>query len=319
MPLDSPTTAELVMAAIEAVVANGASAEPAMVAAFLDTTLARATAALNMAVELELLTQNGNAYEATSPLCRYTLNAEQRAAVLRVVLEAYEPFNKFRERLVSTADVALAARQTKTLCALIADRDEVRDTLLSLGTYSHALVTEGAGNYQLEVGALGNHLQVLSATCTELMAAEGRIRAQLGPAAEQVLANLRDNVIVPLADALVRANNRDGPGAVQQAGNAVEAHIDALATRRGVVLGNATGIISKLQKFETPTRQLPAKLIHVGMYLGSVRNAADHGPDPHIANARWRIRDATGLEYVYVACSFIAATIAFERNDPAEI
>ncbi len=41
MPLASPTTAEQVMAAIEAVVANGASAEAAMVAAFLDTTPVR--------------------------------------------------------------------------------------------------------------------------------------------------------------------------------------------------------------------------------------------------------------------------------------
>jgi hypothetical protein len=319
MPLASPTTAEQVMAAIEAVVANGASAAPDMVAAFLDTTPIRATAALDMAVELGLLTKHANIYKATNPLCRYTLNGDQKAAVLRVVLEAYQAFNKFRERLVSTADVSVAAKQTKTLCALTADRDEIRDTLLSLGTYSHALVTEGAGNYQLEVGSLANHLQVLSAACTELMAAEGRIRAQLGPAAEQVLRDQRDNVIVPLADALVRANNRDAPGAVQQAGNAVEAHIDALAVRKGVVLAGAKGIISKLQKFENPTRQLPAKLVQVGAYLGSIRNAADHGTDPHIGNTRWKIRGATGLEYVYVACSFIAATIAFERGDPAEI
>ncbi|MBZ5706636.1 MAG: hypothetical protein LAN63_14900 [Acidobacteriia bacterium] len=319
MPLAAPTTAEQVMAAIEAVVANGATAEADMVAAFLDSTPVRATAALDMAVELGLLTKHANTYKATNPLCRYTLNADQKAAVLRVALEAYQPFNKFRERLVSTADVSVAAKQTKTLCGLTADRDEVRDTLLSLGTYGHALVTEGAGNYQLEVGSLANHLQVLAAACTELMAAEGRIRAQLGPAAEQVLRDQRDNVIVPLANALVKANNRDGPGAVQQAGNAVEAHIDALAVRKVVVLTGAKGIISKLQKFENPTRQLPAKLVQVGTYLGSIRNAADHGTDPHIGNTRWKIRDATGLEYVYVACSFIAATIAFERGDPAEI
>ena len=307
------------MAAIEAVVANGASADADLVAAFLDTTPVRATAALDMAVELGLLTKHGNAYKATSPLCRYTLNGDQKAAVLRVALEAYVPFNRFRDRLVSTADVSVAAKQTKILCGLAADRDEVRDTLLSLGTYSHALVTEGAGNYQLEVGAHANHLQVLSAACTELMAAEGRIRAQLGPAAEQVLRDQRDNVIVPLADALVRANNRDGPGAVQQAGNAVEAHIDALAGRMTVPLAGSTSIIGKLQKFEGPTRRLPAKLVHVGSYLGSIRNAADHALDSHIGNTRWKIRDATGLEYVYVACSFIAATVAFERGDPAEI
>jgi hypothetical protein len=319
MPLASPTTAEQVMAAVEAVVANGADASADLIAAFLDTTPVRATAALDMAVELNLLSKHAALYRISSPLCRYTLNPEQKAAVLRVALEAYHPFNKFRERLVSTADVSLAAKQTKTLCGLDADRDGVRDTLVSFGTYSHALITAGAGNYQLEVGSHANHLQVLSAACSELMAAEGRIRTQIGPEAENVLAAHRDNVIVPLADALMRASNKDAPGAVQQAGNAVEAHIDALAARRGVVLTGATGIMSKLQKFENPVRHLPAKLVQVGTYLGSVRNAADHGGDAHISGARWRIRNATGLEYVYVACSFIAATIAFERGDPPEI
>jgi len=272
-----------------------------------------------MAVELRLLAKNKDVYDCASPLCRYTLNSEQKAAVLRVVLEDYPPFNKFRERLVATADVSVAAQQTKVLFTLSAHRDEVRDTLVSLGTYSHAIVTEGGGNYQLEVGSLANHLQVLSAACTELIASEGRVRTQLGPAAENVLVAQRDTVIVPLADALVRANNRDGSGAVQQAGNAVEAHIDAMAARMGVPLTGATGIMRKLQKFEAPARRLPAKLVHVGSYLGSVRNAADHGTDADIGGNRWRVRDATGLEYVYVACSFIAATIAIERGDPAEI
>jgi hypothetical protein len=60
-------------------------------------------------------------------------------------------------------------------------------------------------------------------------------------------------------------------------------------------------------------------LIHIGSYLGAIRNAADHGPDPDITNQPWQIRDATGLEYVFVACSFISATIGIERNQPPEI
>jgi hypothetical protein len=318
MPIASPTT-EQVIAAVEAVVANGGKGTGDLVTAFLDTALPRATAALDMGVELGLLVRNKDVYECVSPLCRYTLNPEQKAAVLRVVLEAYPPFNKFRERLVATADVSVAAQQTKALFTLTAHRDEIRDTLVSLGTYSRAIVTEGAGNYQLEVGSLANHLQVLSEACTEMVASEARVRTQLGPGAEHLLAAQRDNIVVPLADALIRANNRDGSGAVQQAGNAVEAHIDSMAVRMGIPLAGATGIMRKLQRFETPPRHLPAKLVHVGSYLGSVRNAADHGGDPDIGGNRWRIRDATGLEYVYVACSFISATIAIERGDPAEI
>jgi hypothetical protein len=319
MPLASPTTAEHVMATVEAVVVTGGSATVDLVAEFLETTVPRATAALDLALELGLLARNGPHYAPASPLCRFTAVPDQKAAVLRIVIENYRPFTVFREKLLATADISLAARHTKTVCNLTAHRDEVKDTMISLGTYARALVTEGGGNYQLEAEPLANALQTVAVACADIVAAEGRIRSQLGPAAEAQLAPHRDTVIVPLADALVRAKNRDGAGAVQAAGNAVEAHIDALAARMTVPLGNATGIISKLNRFSTPPRRLPSKLIQVGNYLGAIRNAADHGTDVDINDTAWQIRDATALEYVYVACSFIAATVAFERNDPAEI
>jgi hypothetical protein len=319
MPLASPTTAEHVMGAVEGVVANGGEAELDLVADFLQTTPARATAALDLTVDLGLLSLQAGTYKIASPLCRFTSIPDQKAAVLRIVIEAYRPFVVFRERLVSTSDVTLASTQTKSLCALPAHRDEVRDTLISLGTYARALVTEGGGSYQLETGAAVNMLQILAAACTELTAAEARIRSQLGPVAEASLASLRDTVILPLADALLRAKTRDGSGAIQAAGNAVEAHIDALAGRMGVSLAGASGIMSKLSKFGGNPRRLPMKLVHIGSYLGAVRNAADHGTDADINNSAWQIRDATAIEYVYVACSFIAASIGIERNDPAEI
>jgi hypothetical protein len=320
MPLASPSTAEHVMTAVESVVVNGGTTTAVLTAEFLETTPARATAALELAVELGLLVPNGNnGYGAASPLCRFTAVPDQKAAVLRIVIESYRPFTVFRERLVATTDITLAARQTKTVCGLTAHHDEVRDTLISLGTYARAIVTEGGGNYQLEGAPLTNNLQVVALGCTDVVTAEARIRSQIGPVAEVVLEQHRQTVIIPLADALLRARNRDGPGAVQAAGNAVEAHIDAMAMRMTVQLGTATGIISKLNKFVAPTRRLPNKLIQVGTYLGAIRNAADHGTDPDINNAAWAVRDATALEYVFVACSFIAATVGIERSDPPEI
>jgi hypothetical protein len=306
------------MGAVEVVVANGGEAPADLVAEFLETTQSRATAALDLAVDLGLLSSQAAVYKAASPLCRFTLTPDQKAAVLRIVIEAYRPFVIFRERLLSTSDVTLASKQTKTLCSLPAHTDEVRDTLVSLGTYAHALVTEGGGNYQLEAGPADNSLQVLAVACTDMASAETRIRSQLGPAAETALTQLRDTVILPLRDALLRAKNRDGSGAIQAAGNAVEAHIDALAARMSVSLVGASGIISKLAKFN-PNRRLPRKLVQVGEYLGSIRNAADHGTDSDINNSAWQIRDSTAIEYVFVACSFIASTISIERNDPPEI
>src|SRR5260370_4904242 len=172
MPLASPTTAEHVMAAVEAVVANGGAATVQIVAEFIETVPARATAALNLAIELGLIEQQGVVYKVIGPLCRFTSVAEQKAAVLRIVVEAYKPFLVFRERLVATSDISQAAKQTKIVCRLTADRDEVRDTLISLGTYSHALVTSAGGSYRLEVGALDNVLQTVAAACTDMMAAE---------------------------------------------------------------------------------------------------------------------------------------------------
>lgn len=306
------------MAAIEALVVNGGPATIQTIAEFLETTQPLATAAIDMAIELGVVNQNGNNYETASPFCRFTAIPEQKAALLRILIESYRPFVIFRERLLATADLSRAAQATKVICNLPAHRDIVKETLISLGTYSRALVTEGGGNYQLEAQSLVNALQVIASACSDMTTAEGRIRSQLGPPAEAALAQHRDTVIVPLADALMRANNRDAPGAVQAAGNAVESHITAMAARLNVALAGANGIIEKLNRFANP-RRLPRKLVQVGTYLGGIRNAADHGPDPDINNGSWQIRDATGLEYVFVACSFIAATLAIERGDPAEI
>jgi hypothetical protein len=179
MPLASPTTAEHLMGAVEAVVANGGEASVDLVAEFLETTESRAMAALALSVDLGLLALEGGSFKTASPLCRFTSIPDQKAAVLRIVIESYRPFVVFRERLLSNPDVALASRQTKTLCGLPAHRDEVRDTLISLGTYAHALVTEGGGNYQLETDSADNMLQILTAACTDMAAAETRIRNQL--------------------------------------------------------------------------------------------------------------------------------------------
>ena len=320
MPLASQTTAEHVIGAVEAIVVNGRPTSLTMIAEFLGTVPNNATAALEMAIELGLVSQDGNNdYVINSPLCRFTAIPEQKAAVLRILIESYRTFTVFRERLVATADLNAAAQATRTICTLPAHRDIVKETLISLGTFSRALIHEGGGNYQLDATSLVNALQVIASACKDMTIAEGRIRDQLGPLAQTVLAAQRDAVIVPLADALIRANNRDGSGAVQQAGNAVESHIAAMATRMGVNIAGANGIIEKLNRFAANPRRLPRYLIHVGSYLGAIRNAADHGPDADINNQPWEIRDATGLEYVFVACSFIAATIGIERNQPPEI
>src|SRR5579863_2797361 len=106
MPLSSQTTGDYVMGSVEAVVVNGKPTPLAMITEFLGTTTNNATAALEMAEELGLLSKGtNNEYITNSPLCRFTAMPEQKAAVLRILIESYQPFTVFRERLLATADL----------------------------------------------------------------------------------------------------------------------------------------------------------------------------------------------------------------------
>lgn len=243
-------------------------------------------------------------------------SAPPKIAALRVALESYEPFVLFRTRLKSTDFPSEAARQTRAVLDLNEHRDIIKDTLISLGTYSHALDTEGGGLFVPADDAIENRLLALAQACGDVMAAEARIRVQMGDAAADRVA--RNEVFLPLANALLRAASGDARGAVLLSGNAVESYLEALAARLGTVnVAGAAGINAKLDRFSA-VNALPRKLIAVGKYLGHVRNAADHGIDPDV-NASWTIQESTGMEFVYVACSFISSVTARENGQAPRI
>jgi hypothetical protein len=312
----SPATAEQVIAAVEAILVHRNSADPPFVASFLDVPLDQAEAGLHLAVDMGFLAVANGKFSVRSPLCEFvaTPTERQKAAVLRIVMESYEPFVTFRQRLTVTT-ASEAARETKVLLDLDAHREEIKDTLISLGTYSGALVTEGGGHYRLESEESPNPLEVLAVASADMAAAEERVRTQLGADASGLAS--RDEVIIPLAEALLKARDGDARGAVMSAGNAVESSLTELAARQGVSLAGAPGINAKLDKFDQ-AGNLPKKLVFMGKYLGHVRNAADHGVDASVG-ASWSIRAATGIEYVFVAMSFIACTRSRELENAPEI
>jgi hypothetical protein len=231
------------------------------------------------------------------------------------VLEDYPPFLQFRERLLATADASTASRQVKQLLDLTPHQDDVKETLLSLGQYSQALVAEGGGAYRPREDAATYALLELAKGCESDAAAEQMIRLRLGPRAIERIS--REDVVVPLATAAQRAKAGDGRGAVVSAGNAVESYLDAYATRVGVSVAGKHGLNAKADELAQNNR-LPKKLLNVSKYLGHVRNAADHGIDAEVA-APWNIRPNTGLEYVFVACSFVAALNERELGGAVEL
>jgi len=312
----SSATAEQVVSAVEAVYVNNKSTPPEFVAEFSDLPKAQAEAALKLAADMGLLSQSSGEFTVASPLCKFLSipKEEQRAVFMRIVLESYEPFLKFIERFDVTSLASTAAQQTKVILDLDSHREEIKDTLISLGTYSHTLVSEGGGRYRPETTP-ENLLDVIAQACKDIDESQARIRQLLDNDAVAIIS--REEVLIPLADALVRASSRDPEGAVLSAGNSVESYLDGLASRMQVNISGATGINAKLEKLRTAGK-LPKKLFNAGKYLGHIRNAADHGIDNDIS-ASWRIREDTGLNYVYVACSFIAAITALEKSRPPEI
>lgn len=307
----SPATAEQLVSAVEAVFVNTPnSVNAGFVADFADIPVAQADSALQLASQVGFLADTGNGYVVSSPLCRLlvTPNDVHRASALRIALETFDPFLVFRQRLIATDSVTEAARQAKMLLDLDGHRDSIKDTLISMGTYSRALTATGGGRYATSDTVYENPLHEMARACADQTAAESRIREQIGDYTDNRLH--RQEVVIRLADALLCARNHDSRGAVVRAGNAIESYLASLGNRMGANLQGAHGINSKLDRLQQ-SNSLPRKIINVGKYLGHIRNAADHGVDPDI-NASWEIRESTGLEYVFVACSFISSTLEHE-------
>lgn len=313
----SHTTAEQAVQVVEAVHIMR-SVERNAVEDFCDLSSAQASNALELAVDIGLIRENQGFYASASPLVRFISVPEekQKAALLRVALESYEPFCIFRERLIATGSADTAAQQTKTLLDLDAHREEIKDTLISLGTYTNALSAQGGGKYTATSRELSNQLSELAASCNDLAAAEARIRSQIGAYSDDLDLN---EVIRPLASALLKATARQTSQAVNEAATAIESFLARLAQRMSVSLTGSNGISQKLDKFRQ-NNDLPKKLVESGKYLAQIRNAADHGldVDPDVGSV-WVIQESTAIEYVFVACSFIRACGAREKNTGFQI
>jgi len=306
------STAELVVQTVDAVQANG-KATVDLVAQFCSLSRAQAENALDLATDLGLLKESGTEFESSNPFVRFiaTPDETKKAALLRIILESYQPFVIFRERLIATDSVDTAATQTKSMLDLDAHREEIKDTLISLGTYSSALIGQGGARYTAAPTNLDNPLASVAGAANDEASAEQIIRAQFGEKANNLD---REEIIIPLAGALLKAKSGNASGAVWDAARAVESFLARFAGRVGVSLAGASGISEKLDKFRGGNH-LPKKIVEAAKYLGHVRNAANHGVDvdPDVG-AVWHIQRTTGLCYVFVTCAFINAVLERETG-----
>lgn len=304
-------TAEQVVIVSEAVVSLSGG-DTATIAAFTDLPPATADNALNLASDMGLLSKNAGNFTMASTLCRLlrTPQDREKAAILRVTIESYEPFLVFREEHEATDNVTDAAQRTKVKLDLDCHREQVKETLLSLATYSGAL-TAGQGNtYERDARGLTALLDELAAGSLEVAEATLTIREELGDAAALVD---YDQVILPLVAGLRHAAASSGREAVLQAGIAVENFLTAVATDHATSITGANGINAKMDRLQQ-AGHYPPKLLNVCKYVGHVRNAADHGADADIG-APWNISAQTGRNYVFVAINLIRAMLAHRAGN----
>lgn len=308
-------TAEQVVIVSEAIVALRGGDAPA-VASFTDLPQATVESALKLATDLGLLAQNVDQFSVASTLCKLLRTPQdgEKAAVLRVTIESYEPFLIFREELEATNNVTNAAQRTKTKLDLDCHREQVKETILSLATYAGALNAGQGNTYERDARGLTALLDELAAGSREVAEAIHTVRQELGPDAANAVDH--DQVIVPLAAGLRHAAGGNGREAVLQAGIAVESFLTAVAAHHGTDIANANGINAKMDRL-VQAGHYPAKLQNVCKYIGHLRNAADHGVDADIG-ATWDITAQTGRNYIFVATSFIRSMIG-RRSGNSEI
>jgi hypothetical protein len=299
-------TAEQVVIVSEAIASLGAAAA-GQVGEFTDLPEETAQSALRLAVDLGLLSFDGASFSQASPLCRLlrTPHDKEKSAVLRIVLEQYDPFIVFREEYEATKNATESAHRTKTKLSLEAHRENIKETLLGLATYTGAMSASRAGEYERDTRGVTLLLDELAAGSREVGEATLTIRSQLGSAAEIVD---QVQVIEPFVAGLRHAAAGNGREAVLQAGIAVENFLVERASFHTVSIAGANGINAKMDKLCAASKY-SKKLLNVGKYVGHVRNAADHGADEEIG-APWAISPESGRNYVFVAAALVRAMVA---------
>jgi hypothetical protein len=309
------TTAENVIAATDAALQKPEGVDEALVTVFLNTTPSNARDTLQMAKELSLLKEEQPGLfvpDAKCGLYLCTAERESKAAILRYILEQYEPYRTFKARLELTGVVGEAANQTKALHNIGAHHGVISATFIDLGTYTRSLISEGGGLYKPRNDNPKTYLQFLDAVIQDRETATLQVSNRLG---QQTVSWIdRQSVLENLITAYQRAAvaEQDPRSPIVHAANAVESFLSQLAAHHAVNVTGANGINAKADRLAS-AHHLLSKHSFMVKYLGHIRNAADHGVDSEIGT-QWDVSPKTAVEYVHVAQSVISAIVAQINN-----
>jgi hypothetical protein len=312
------TTADDIVSVVDSVNAMGGAASLDFVLKFTGiATQSQAINALDMAKDMSLLHFDSahGTYSTSSPLARLLATAtedNQKAALMRIALEQYLPFETFKARCAITQNIDAACSQIKAIHALSSNERDIKNTIVSMATYAKILKREGASTYSFFPEESNDYLLHIDELLEEKMVSDLLLRQHLGESV-YLFADY-ENVIRPLLDAASKSKSMpiDTKAVILYAGNAFESFLNQFAQSKGVSLVGKSGIISKLTAF--PANDISKKHRGIIEFIGQIRNAADHGGDVNEGNMTWAVTRETALVYPVVVASAIKNVLQRENG-----
>ncbi|PHV69943.1 hypothetical protein CS063_13245 [Sporanaerobium hydrogeniformans] len=310
------TTAEDIVGVVDAVLAKNENCDILFIHEFADISEVQAKNALDMAIELNLITIDNNTmrYSSNSLLARLLVSArnnQHKATIMRFILEQYKPFITFKARYNFSQSIDLASKQVKHLYTMTSSYKDIKNTLTNIATYAKAMLSDGASQYIFNDDSV-SYIEILDVVLKSKANDDYALRTLLG---EEVYNFVdEEKVYAPLSDAFGKIQNElsDGKTIILYAGNAFESFLKQIADKHQISLTGKNGIIQKSSALSSVISKK-----HRGMidYIGQVRNAADHGADVDEGGGVWEISEETSRVFPTIIATIIKDIVLREKGN----
>ena len=298
--------AEDIVGVVDAILAKPIECVVEFISEFADISSTQTHNALHMAMQFGLIARDETTgyYSSKSFLARLIVtsrNDNHKAAIMRLVLEQYEPYITFKSRYIFTNSIELACKQVKTLYSMTSGYKDIKNSIINIATYTKSMINDGASSYKLNNDDV-SYIEILDLALKFKSNDDQALRLQLGDQVCTFLNN--ENVFRPLSDAYsrIQRNEIDTNAVIVYAGNAFESFLQQIADNHSISLAGRNGIG---QKSDTLSAVISKK--HRGMiqYINQIRNAADHGADADEGGKVWDISVETAQMYPIIIASLI--------------
>ena len=307
--------AEDIVGVVDAILAKPTECSKDFISKFADISSTQTINALHMAIQLGLANEDNvtGFFSSNSFLARLIVssrNDNHKAAIMWLVLEQYEPYITFKSRFSFSGSIDLACKQVKTLYSMSCSYKDIRNAIISIATYSKAMINDGASSYKLNQDEV-SYIEILELALKFKASDDNALRAQLG---ENVCDYLNTaNVFNPLSDSYSKIQNIDtDPNTIiLYAGNAFESFLQQIADDHSISLIGKNGIGQKSDALSSVISKKHRGMI---LYICQIRNAADHGADVDEGGNGWSVSSESAQMYPIIVASIIKNVVLRESG-----